>query len=65
MSLPTKTGRVACWLTTIAFSAAVMGAIMSDSPTPTHRLVKAVSVSFMVLLSGWLWSIQPPAKAST
>ncbi len=62
MSFAAKTGRFGCWGTSACASLTAFCAVVSDSPTPFNRTWKAGTVAFLVLLSGWLWSMQPVEK---
>lgn len=54
-----KTRTALCWLMTVSVAIAAACAVMGASPTSIHRIWIAVSMLLMVLLNGYLWSLQP------
>lgn len=45
------------WLLTISISISAFAAMMSHSPTQSHRLLIGMSLAFMILFNGWIWSV--------
>lgn len=48
---------VLCWLMTVGVAAAAVGAVMAASSTSSHRSGIAATLAFMIILTGWIWSI--------
>ncbi len=46
--------RILRWAMTVATSLAAFGAVMSESPTQSHRLWMAVSLAVMIVFNGWI-----------
>lgn len=54
-----------CWLMTASVAVQAVGAVMGTSPTTGHRAFVAVSLAFMVVLSGWFWSMLSQHKVKS
>jgi len=50
---------VLCWLMTVSVAAAAVGAVMATSSTTSQRSRIAASLAFMIIFTGWHWSMLP------
>ena len=50
---------VLCWLMTVSAAAAAVGAVMATSSTTSQRSRIAASLAFMIIFTGWHWSMLP------
>jgi hypothetical protein len=60
-----KSRLVLCWVMTVAAAIMAVGAVMADRSTSSHRSVMAASCAFMIMLTGWHWSILPRVPSLT
>ena len=50
---------VLCWLMTFCVAAAAVGAVMATSSSSSQRSGIAASLAFMIIFTGWHWSMLP------